>query len=246
MGKVWEHVLWEARTMMGRGGMFGPGLLCFPRFWSGSSQPLKGSQSTPHILWDDIVCLPEKLGLVPGMWDLGLVKYTYIKQKSQLNEDGAAVSWTIAESTRKKKVSSSFLGRTQTMKTHGLFVYWSSPNFRSLPVESFLLPLPCEALHVDGCGCRPLILQFSAWAPINPSLLEKYLAVCWCQAAYSAQLGLTLVIPWTSLPGSSVHGVFQTRILEWVAIPSSRGSCRPRDWMHVSCTSCIGRRVLHH
>ena len=30
-------------------------------------------------------------------------------------------------------------------------------------------------------------------------------------------------------PGSSVHGIFQARILEWVAMPSSRGSSQPRD-----------------
>ena len=33
-----------------------------------------------------------------------------------------------------------------------------------------------------------------------------------------------------SLPGSSVHGILQSRILEWIAMPSSRGSLRPRDW----------------
>ena len=32
-----------------------------------------------------------------------------------------------------------------------------------------------------------------------------------------------------SLPGFSVHGIFQARILEWVAIPFSRGSSQPRD-----------------
>ena len=32
-----------------------------------------------------------------------------------------------------------------------------------------------------------------------------------------------------SLPGSSVHGVLQARILEWVAIPFSRGSSQPTD-----------------
>ena len=32
-----------------------------------------------------------------------------------------------------------------------------------------------------------------------------------------------------SLPGSSVHGIFQARILEWVALPFSRGSFQPRD-----------------
>ena len=31
------------------------------------------------------------------------------------------------------------------------------------------------------------------------------------------------------LPGSSVHGILQTRILEWVAVPFSRGSSQPRD-----------------
>ena len=42
-----------------------------------------------------------------------------------------------------------------------------------------------------------------------------------------------------SLPGSSVHGIFQSRILERVAMPSSRGSSQPRDWTPVSCGSCI-------
>ena len=38
-----------------------------------------------------------------------------------------------------------------------------------------------------------------------------------------------------SLPGSFVHGIVQARILEWVAIPSSRGSSQPRDRTWVSC-----------
>ena len=37
-----------------------------------------------------------------------------------------------------------------------------------------------------------------------------------------------------SLPGPSVHGILQARILEWVAMPSSRGSSRPRDRTQVS------------
>ena len=41
-----------------------------------------------------------------------------------------------------------------------------------------------------------------------------------------------------SLPGSSVHGIFQVRIMEWFAISSSRGSSWPRDWTHVSWVSC--------
>ena len=38
-----------------------------------------------------------------------------------------------------------------------------------------------------------------------------------------------------SLPGSSIHGILQARILEWVAIPFSRGLPQPRDWTQVSC-----------
>ena len=41
-----------------------------------------------------------------------------------------------------------------------------------------------------------------------------------------------------SLSGSSVHGILQARILQWVALLSSRASYQPRDWTHVSC---IGR-----
>ena len=51
-----------------------------------------------------------------------------------------------------------------------------------------------------------------------------------------AQLCLTLCDPMDcSLLGSSVHGILQARILEWVAIPFSRGSSQPKDWTQVSC-----------
>ena len=42
-----------------------------------------------------------------------------------------------------------------------------------------------------------------------------------------------------SPPGSSVQGISQTRILEWVAISSSTWSSRPRDWSHISCIAGI-------
>ena len=50
-----------------------------------------------------------------------------------------------------------------------------------------------------------------------------------------SQSCLTLCDPMDcSLPGSSVHGIFQARILEWVAFPFSRRSSWPRDWTWVS------------
>ena len=45
-------------------------------------------------------------------------------------------------------------------------------------------------------------------------------------------------------PGSSVHGVFQASVLEWVAIFFSRGSSQSRDQTHISCVSCIAGRFL--
>ena len=51
-----------------------------------------------------------------------------------------------------------------------------------------------------------------------------------------AQLCLTLCGPMDcSLPGSSAHGIFQARILEWVAVSFSRGSSQTRDQTQVSC-----------
>ena len=58
------------------------------------------------------------------------------------------------------------------------------------------------------------------------------------------QSWLSLCIPMNcSLPGSSVHGIFQVRILEGVAISSSRRSSWSRDWTRISC---FGRWILYH
>ena len=49
-----------------------------------------------------------------------------------------------------------------------------------------------------------------------------------------------------STPGSSVYGIFQARILEWVAISSSREAFPPRDRTCISGTSCLVRWILYH
>ena len=57
-----------------------------------------------------------------------------------------------------------------------------------------------------------------------------------CVHAKSLQLRPTLCDPLDCSPqGSSIHGILQARILEWVAISSSRGSSQPRDQTWVSC-----------
>jgi len=47
-----------------------------------------------------------------------------------------------------------------------------------------------------------------------------------------------------SLPGSSVYGIFRTRVLVWVAISYSRGSSWLRDGTHISCVSCLAGRFF--
>ena len=49
-----------------------------------------------------------------------------------------------------------------------------------------------------------------------------------------------------SPPGSSVHGILQIKVLDWVAMPCSRVFSQPRDWTWVSYVSFIGRQVLYH
>ena len=68
--------------------------------------------------------------------------------------------------------------------------------------------------------------------------LEKPLLTARKWKALVTQLCLTLFNPMHySPPGSSVHGILQARILEWIAIPCSRLSSWPRDWTHGSCIS---------
>ena len=50
-----------------------------------------------------------------------------------------------------------------------------------------------------------------------------------------------------SPPGSSVHGILQARILEWVAIPFSRGIFPPQGWkQHLFRSPALARWVLYH
>ena len=74
----------------------------------------------------------------------------------------------------------------------------------------------------------------SSWA--TAELYGAINSVCMPGDGLVAQLCLTLWDPMDCCPpGSSVHGIFQARILEWFAISFSRGSSWPRDQTQVSC-----------
>ena len=103
---------------------------------------------------------------------------------------------------------------------------------------SFLLR---DRTHVSCVSCigKQILYHCTIWEVL--SLLHE------CVCAKSLQSHLTLCdLMGHSTPGSSVQRILQARILEWVFMPSSRGSFRLRDLTHVSYVSCIGRQVLYH
>ena len=75
--------------------------------------------------------------------------------------------------------------------------------------------------------------------PHPPTGIHARMLSCFSHGRLFATPGT--VVP----PGSSVHAILQARILEWVAMSSSRGSSQPRDRTRVSHVSCIGRWILY-
>ena len=99
------------------------------------------------------------------------------------------------------------------------------------------------ALIAHDPDSRHLLLNSNGFPwKTKPRLVASFhsdcLSTCWahCPEVLVTQCVLTLCDPMDcSLPGFSVHGISQARILEWVAISSSRGSSPPRDWTYISC-----------
>jgi len=90
---------------------------------------------------------------------------------------------------------------------------------------------------------------YNTWSCKESDMTERLTQSYACMSAKSLQSCPNLCDPVDyCLPGSIVHGILQARILEWVAMPFSRGSSHPRDGTHVSVSyvSCIGRWVLYH
>ena len=118
-------------------------------------------------------------------------------------------------------------------------------GYQSLPHNA---DTQCRYLWKAILTSRPLLGQH--WSPTVPSAQSWFLPSptgSMCPCAQSLQSYLTLWDPMNcSLSGSSVHGILQARILEWVDIPFSRGSSQPRNRTCISCISCIDRLVLYH
>ena len=111
---------------------------------------------------------------------------------------------------------------------YDIFSWWNNgQNLLGLPLCSFFLLVLAWKVgsEVEGNSQSETISQ-QGWRIKLPSE-DKCLVAPACP---------TLCSPMNcSTPGSSAHGIFQARILEWGAISSSRGSSRPRGWTHLLC-----------
>ena len=105
----------------------------------------------------------------------------------------------------------------------GLYTPWQD-IFRFWP------PVPVKVTLFRNKLCRWNQVKMSSWWIFLFFLVDKLCLTLWGPHDCSP-------------PGSSVHGISQARILEWVAICFSRRSSQPRDW---TCISCIGRWILYH
>ena len=129
-------------------------------------------------------------------------------------------------------------------------MYCSTPG---LPVHHQLLEFTHTYVHWVGGAIQPS----SSLPSISPLAfdLSQYQGLFLMSCLFASgdqsigkkesqvtQSCLTLCEPIDCrLPDFSIHGIFQARILEWVAISFSRGSSQPRDQTQVSCI--VGRRL---
>ena len=123
-------------------------------------------------------------------------------------------------------------------------------------LQGFLIFIYCDRLYFPKLATFHMLFQNLVTSPepcklilsqeppnvTSSEMKDKYLLIHYflvciyaCMCAKSLQSCLTLCDSTDySWPGSSVHGIFQSRILEWMAMPSSRGSSQPRDPIHIS------------
>ena len=88
----------------------------------------------------------------------------------------------------------------------------------------------------------PLTVIYTSNSQLYFNHFSIYARVCACMLSGV----LLFATPWTIAARLLCSWDFPGKILEWVAISSSRGSSWPRGQTHISCVSCIGRQILSH
>ena len=119
------------------------------------------------------------------------------------------------------------MARQEKLNKNFLCPSFLSPPYSSLCIYIWHQPnLPISRNTCSTMKSNILLASVSEWScsVVSDSLRPH------------GQSSLTLCDPMDcSLPGSSVHGIFQAIALEWIAISFPRGSSRPRDQTRVSC-----------
>ena len=118
---------------------------------------------------------------------------------------------------------------------------------QEVPVRLTLQPpwkstSPIHTFHPSSHkGFRRCVCPESVQWESTTGLLWQLLGMQWCVCMLLPQSCPTLCDPTDcSPPGSSVHGILQARILDWVVIPFSSRSRWLRVQTHISCIFCIG------
>ena len=127
--------------------------------------------------------------------------------------------------------------------------------FWRLPISQWNIPvfaLAYMAMHyLYSCNncCNYLTISYLFtlfqlyWPRYKTIIVCFWLCVCVCVHSVAQSCRTLCNIKGCSPPGSSVHGISQTRTLEWVAVSSSRGFPQSMDQTQVSC---IGKWILYH
>ena len=126
------------------------------------------------------------------------------------------------------------------MRVNGVIIIWAVPR---KPESASKVNVPCASVINP-----PLLLDHkkSRRGVMRKHPLPSSIQIATSSALYFwtdlttcvhlvAQLCLTFCDPWTIAPQAPLSkGILQTKILEWVAMPSSRGSSQPRNWTQIS------------
>ena len=122
---------------------------------------------------------------------------------------------------------------------HAITKSWTRLSMHAQLTKQLQLVTICYflMLHFASGQCSLVSGKMEIWLSTEYSARSKLLVSGNASESESevAQSCLTLFDPMDcSLPCSCIHGIFQARVLEWVAISFSRGSSRPRDYTRIS------------
>ena len=143
-------------------------------------------------------------------------------------------SWNLQAASTLKLLSGSFLclqipapPMSALLQVCSVLIYLMKPTLTTV----FITAMPCSSAFLICLPLPSILLSIYIYLWIDVYIHNSF--CCCCSGGKSCP---TLCNPVDcSPPGSSVYGISQARILEWVAMPFSRGFSWPRDQTRVSC-----------